>query len=444
MSGNALPLIHNSSLTPLLRCEYQLEDLRALRSFLDHAGTFCFDALGTGLYSASAASGATAESSGYKHAWVRDNVYIAYGLRVDGQVEAAKAAVLALARYFLMHQQRFLEVIASPSVGADKMLRPHVRFDAETLGELTEEWEHAQNDALGYFLWIFCLMIRRGDCELAPDHDHLLNFMTQYFAAIQYWHDEDSGHWEEDRKVSASSIGVVVSGLRELQELLRSPTGSRLSRLIQPARVEWLVTQGRRTLAKILPAESLPSHGRSGRRHDAALLFLVEPLRLVEGASALQIVRDIREQLQGDHGIRRYKGDSYWGANYRSHLTADQRTASLNSVRKLRESLSHDGLEAQWCIFDPLLSAFYGRMYLRSGSGEHLAQQIMYLNRSLGQLTGEDCGFPSLRCPELYFLEQGRYVPNDHTPLLWTQANLLVALNAMEDSLRSGRSEGEA
>jgi phosphorylase kinase alpha/beta subunit len=32
-------------------------------------------------------------------------------------------------------------------------------------------------------------------------------------------------------------------------------------------------------------------------------------------------------------------------------------------------------------------------------------------------------------------LERGIYVPNEQTPLLWTQANLLVALTLMEESL---------
>ena len=45
-----------------------------------------------------------------------------------------------------------------------------------------------------------------------------------YFQAIRYWQDEDSGHWEERRKIEASSIGAVVAGLRELR-LLREIRG---------------------------------------------------------------------------------------------------------------------------------------------------------------------------------------------------------------------------
>ena len=54
-----------------------------------------------------------------------------------------------------------------------------------------------------------------------------------------------------------------------------------------------------------------------------------------------------------------------------------------------------------------------------------------YFNRSLAQLTTPTEGGGELLCPELYYLRQGRFVPNDVTPLLWTQANLRVALETM-------------
>jgi len=101
----------------------------------------------------------------------------------------------------------------------------------------------------------------------------------------------------------------------------------------------------------------------------------------------------------------------------------------------MRNKLLAPGQEAQWCLFDPIMSAAYGRRYQRTGRKEFLKQQTYYFNRSLGQLTGKDRGVSELQCPEAYYLEKGRYVPNDQTPLLWTQANLLVALKMMEQSL---------
>ena len=90
--------------------------------------------------------------------------------------------------------------------------------------------------------------------------------------------------------------------------------------------------------------------------------------------------------------------------------------------------------EAQWCIFDPIISIIAGQRYLLNGDPSELQRQVLHLNRSLGQITGPDCLKGELRCPEAYYLEHGRYVPNDHVPLLWTQANLWLALLAMEKS----------
>jgi phosphorylase kinase alpha/beta subunit len=81
------------------------------------------------------------------------------------------------------------------------------------------------------------------------------------------------------------------------------------------------------------------------------------------------------------------------------------------------------------------MSAAYGRRYQRTGRKEDLNQQTYYFNRSLGQLTETAKGIQEFQCPEAYYLQRGRYVPNDQTPLLWTQANLLVAMQLMETSL---------
>jgi phosphorylase kinase alpha/beta subunit len=99
-----------------------------------------------------------------------------------------------------------------------------------------------------------------------------------------------------------------------------------------------------------------------------------------------------------------------------------------------RDNLSRPGEEAQWCIFDPIVSAIYGLRYQKHREASDLHAQIKYFNRSLSQLTGEECPFGAFKCPELYYLEDNKYVPNDVVPLLWTQANLWMAFKVMEDS----------
>ncbi len=107
-----------------------------------------------------------------------------------------------------------------------------------------------------------------------------------------------------------------------------------------------------------------------------------------------------------------------------------RKSEAATSVRtwSAATACSKEGQEAQWCIFDPIMSAIYGDRYLRLGIASDIENQIAYFNRSLGQITS------TLRCPEAYFIECCEYVPNDNVPLRWTQANLWLALKLMKST----------
>ena len=98
----------------------------------------------------------------------------------------------------------------------DANRRPHVRFTAQTLGELPEPWPQAQNDALGHALWLRCVLANTGAMPLTGADAAIFALFPAYFAAIKYWQDQDSGAWEESRKINNSSVGAVVAGLQEM------------------------------------------------------------------------------------------------------------------------------------------------------------------------------------------------------------------------------------
>lgn len=414
--------------------------VRSLREFLCAQGTLDFPASTGGLYAAAAGTGADFEVSGYRSVWVRDNMQIAWALyRADHQATAAVRCVLTIAEFYRRHQRRFVEIIAGTADAQDPMNRPHIRFNGSDLTELPEKWAHAQNDALGYFLWLTGRLAIDG--HLPPSHMpwDVLGLLLQYWQRIEVWQDEDSGHWEEVRKVAASSIGCALAGLETLATLLQ--TNRQMLQAAEAGGVSMSVLQllqreCRAALLGILPAECIQSDPAKQRRFDAALLFLIWPLDIV-GERALEdrIIDDVRRQLLGPHGIRRYPGDSYWCADYRQLLSADERTVDFSDNLDARDRLLRPGLEAQWCIFDPILSCIFGRRYQRGGNAADLQQQLWHANRSLQQLTTADCRFPPYRCPESWFCERGEWIPNDITPLLWTQANLLQALQLLEENL---------
>jgi len=426
--------IHCPALAKVIRATYSADEIRALTNFLTEKGALHFPSLPNGLFPASVA--ADAEALGYHYVWVRDNIQISYAHFVNSNIHKAEANLRTLTDYFVKHLYRFTAIIEGSADPECPMNRPHVRFDGLTLNEIPQKWAHAQNDALGYFLWLLSRMTLAG--VYSPDEKsvQVIGALVLYFRAIRFWEDQDSGHWEEARKIESSSIGVVTAALIVLKNALTSDpprfsalTDAKIERLrIQD--LDDLIERGTNALGEILPDECVQRDNNKYRDCDGAQLFLAYPTAMIVDDVALadSIINRIIGQLRGDIGFRRYRGDSYWCADYKDLLRGSDRTKDFSDEMNSRDALLRPGEEAQWCIFDPILSALYGQRFLDLGGKENLELQVFYLNRSLAQIT------PEIRCPEAYYLQQGVYVPNDNTPLLWTQANLWVALNYAERS----------
>ncbi|WP_417392674.1 glycoside hydrolase family 15 protein [Gimesia sp.] len=421
----------------LIKSLQTVAETEALVSFLEEQGTFSFPALENGLFPAAIAH----ESTGYQSIWVRDNIHVAHALNAVGKSGPARKAISTLTEYFTRHRDRFDQIISGQASPAEVMKRPHIRFDGNTLGEIDEKWAHAQNDALGYYVWFYCLLLSQGKLEPVSGTLELLAAFVRYFESIRYWEDADSGHWEETRKIEASSIGTVVSGLKMLKRYLDQSESWNQFRYagvpITADSIDLLIQQGQAALDEILPAECIQEDPLLARKYDGALLFLIFPLGLVQGEMAEKIMEDVRSYLMGEYGIRRYLGDSYWCADYKDMLGEEDRTVDFSDDQSSRDKLLKPGQEAQWCIFDSVLSVIYGQRFLQSEKTEDYEKQRFHLDRSLGQLTTSESVFGPYKCPESYYLEKGRYVPNDITPLLWTQGNLMMALQQWKQTLKT-------
>ena len=411
-------------------------EVARLITFLNEQGTFRFPQLANGLFSAAAASGGDFEVSGYRNVWVRDNMHIAHAHLVIGEPETATRTVSAIMQFFIKNRHRFDNVLLGHADPTDPMNRPHIRFNGSTLEELSERWAHAQNDALGIWLWLTVRLIESRHFQ--PDRAgwNVIADLVHFWRFIKFWQDEESGHWEENRKVAASSIGLATAGLRELRQLFAQSASvssalATTDRPVESQLLDDLIAGGEQALQEILPAECRQDDPTKFRRYDSALLFLIQPVNLVDQSMGRRIVADVIENLAGEFGIRRYLGDSYWCANYKQLLSAETRTADFSDSLGSRDSLLKKGEEAQWCLFDPVISTIYGSWFEKSRDPADRRNQLHYLRRSLRQLTPPDSPFGPFRCPESYYLENGKYVPNDMTPLLWTQANLRVALQKL-------------
>jgi len=397
--------------------------LRVLRRKLEDCGTLHIQANQNGVYSASTGD----SSTGYQDAWLRDNAMIAFSRWQCGDPESAFKTLQGLTTFLKTQAHKMEAIIDRPKLAENVQQRPHVRFNAKTLKELDQDWAHAQNDALAYVVWLrFRLAGSDPQFRLSQDERGLYDLFPAYFGAIKYWEDLDSGAWEEDRKVNSSSVGAVVAALLEYQKLEKGRRGRPTE--AERKRLDALIDHGLQTLHRQLPFEAPPN-----RKTDAATLFLIYPLELISPSGAIKdrgmqdlILSLIRARLLGAAGIRRYIGDSYYCQDYDKWLSPDQRAGDFSTRIELRDELLQPGCEAQWCLFDPLLSVIYGER-------NQIGEQLEFLNRAIAQLTADG------KCPELYYLKNGSYVPNEHTPLAWTQANLAIAIHELEASLNSGK-----
>jgi phosphorylase kinase alpha/beta subunit len=430
-------VIHHPELKPFIEQPWTLQSLDELVQLLSDRGTLNFRPLETGLFPAADADSYT----GYHNVWVRDNIHLAHGFLAVGEKETAANVIHGLTKFFLTQQPKIDKIISGDLDPSDHMNRPHIRFDGASLSECDEKWAHGQNDALGYYLWLTSLMVTQHDLKLNAEELQLLARFPKYFHAIQYWQDKDSGHWEELKKVEMSSVGTVVRGLQAWETLLKVPqelpglTGGERETLLHEC--DELLSHGMQRLAKTLPWECKSDNEKEQRQHDAALLFLIAPLGLLDAndAQAKTILDGILKHLAGDIGIRRYLGDSYWCADYKLKFDEESRTSDFSDDIGKRDALLNEGQEAQWCIFDPIVSVIYGQRYLQTSSEADLTTQMYHLDRSVAQITGPDRDWPEFRCPESYYLAQGEWIPNDVNPLLWTQANLKWAIHQAKLSL---------
>ncbi|MGA8224240.1 MAG: glycoside hydrolase family 15 protein [Candidatus Acidiferrales bacterium] len=397
--------------------------LPALRAKLEKSRTLLLEPGPNGIYTASA-SQTSDSASGYQNAWLRDNVLVAFSRWETGRRDSALETLRGLEKFLESQASKMEAIIAKPARKENIQRRPHVRFNARTLGELPESWAHAQNDALADVVWLRFLMANenrdKASFDLTSDELDLFRLFPLYFKAIEYWKDRDSGAWEEARKVNSSSVGTVVAALTEIERYLHDRKQTKGFNL---RTLEKLIALGRRTLNEQLPFESPPI-----RRIDSALLLLVYPLRVLQEKEAAQmIVSLVRARLEGPYGIRRYVGDSYFCQDYDQWFPPEMRSADFSSRSDVRDEFLQPGREAQWCLFDSLLSAIYSYDLLQD-SAAPFERQLYHFNRAIGQIT------PEGQCPELYYLRHGNYFTNDNTPLAWAQANLAIALHRLEQA----------
>jgi phosphorylase kinase alpha/beta subunit len=333
---------------------------------------------GSGLFLASRKGVGT----GYDKSWLRDNFYECMAFEVIGDWDTVEKTYGAILNIFLKHEDKIDHAIGEKPEHSYQYI--HARYHPKTFEEFWEEWGNKQNDNVGAILFNIGRLEHHHKRSILTDKDRvrIVNKLVKYLETIEYWHDRDSGIWEEDEEVHASSVGAVVAGLKEI---------SKLPKIKVPKQ---LIKDGEEALRKLLPRES-------GRKFvDLALLSLIWPYNVVTPGEKKAILENVEYHLLRRMGVIRYKGDHYYNRN-------------------------PDGFseEAEWTFGLSWLAIIYEKM--RNGK-----RAKFFLDKML--VTDTKRGVP-----ELYFSNSKRY--NENNPLGWSESLFIVALHEMNRMLMKGR-----
>lgn len=323
-------------------------------------------------------------STGYDKSWLRDNFYECLAFEVIDDWSTVEKTYNALLKVFETHEEKIDWAITHKPT--ERFQYIHARVHPETFEEFWEEWGNKQNDSVGAILFrIGELETNRPGCILKNDnHKRITQKLVNYLESIEYWHDKDSGMWEEDEEIHASSVGACVAGLKAASKL----EGISVN--------EDIIKKGEKRLDALLPRES------KKKFVDLALLSLIWPYNVVSKQQADEILENIKYLLLRKKGVIRYKNDYYYNKNPDGYSE-----------------------EAEWTFG----LAWLAIIYEKRGDQEHAQEFVDLL---LDTVTEQGV-------PELYYSNTNQ--PNENNPLGWSESLFIVALHNMNEMILDGHGQ---
>lgn len=312
--------------------------------------------------------------TGYDKAWLRDNFYECLAFEILEDWETVKKTYRAILEVFKKHEFKINYAIASKPAYTHQYI--HARYNPDTFDEFWEEWGNKQNDAIGCILFkIGELELTKGVSFLQKEDYKIVQKLVDYLSTLEYWHDPDSGIWEENEEVHASSIGACIAGL----EAVKNINGIYVS--------EDIIKKGYDALERLLPRES-------GKKFvDLALLSLIWPYDVVNKKQTEEILTNVEYHLLKKKGVIRYKGDHYYNKNIDNYSE-----------------------EAEWTFGLSWLAIIYSKLGDFKKSREFFKKTLGTINKK-----GE--------VPELYFSNSEEW--NENSPLGWSESLFIVALHEL-------------
>ncbi|MCA0457494.1 MAG: glycoside hydrolase family 15 protein [Chloroflexi bacterium] len=256
--------------------------------------------------SANGAVVASPTFSQYGYSWLRDGMWIAYGMDAAGEYDSARRfyrwAAETLPRYQTKADLLLAKLANGDTPAEADYLPTRFRLDGD-LG--TEDWPDFQLDGYGAWLWGLVKFVNRhNDDDLWAAARPAVVLLVRYLAAL--WQSPNYDCWEEHRQhIHPATLAAIYGGLNAVRQ--REPA---LVPVGLPEAVRDFVLQN---------AVSADGHFMKylgNNEVDSSLLWIAVPYRLVEPtdsrflATVAKIERDI---LRPDGGVYRYAADTYFG-----------------------------------------------------------------------------------------------------------------------------------
>lgn len=443
-TGAIVPVARNSELAKLIRDNYSLADLTALRATLAAKGSLSIRRYSSGGHSAVSVLNTekqleSAVDGLLVFQWDRDNImqvlaeltlaespWLNTELKVGS--EAWKRGMLSSVIHHRKGESRFLNIIHGRASGypQDYMQRPHIRYNPISLHEVGDPWGHGQNDSLSFVNFMVYHALKTGrikaDDASMQDINAFATLLHAYFWTIHAWEDHDLGAWEDKVAQHWSSVACVLVGLREQLDVL-SPNGAVRydlnghSYLMREQGVREMIDKCEAKLNELGTKEFVPSQYNSDTRN--VDLAQINPLLLaafagkpvLNDANTVAILENVERELMGPIGVRRYRQDLWDG-------------------RVNRFDLGGDG-EAQWCHGSPQMSYIYGELYQRTGDEKYFQKQLLHFNRGLASIP------ESWLMPEAWIIDNAtrQWVPDANEPLAWATSMLVLSFGQMQKSI---------
>ena len=249
----------------------------------------------------------------YAYAWLRDGSYCAVAMDVAEERDSSERFHRWVARVVDAQAEhvRYLteRLRAGDRVSDLPMLPTRYTLDGQFEEEQDELWPNFQLD--GYGTWLFALEHHFGR-ELPIELRGAVAVVVEYLTAS--WDAPCYDYWEEfgDRR-HTSTFASIAAGLAAAGRMLDDLSASELSATIVDTIFTECVQDG--SFVK----------GPDDPRVDASLLSLSTPFGLVSPADPRMqatVGRILTDLSSPTGGIRRYRGDTFYGGNPWIMLTA--------------------------------------------------------------------------------------------------------------------------